>query len=112
MLQFRLTAWPTRNVWSRQAWCCCEHRGDIVARQNARILLAIGVVIRKCVVYVFVGAMPAHMFVYVFLKMNLEYIEWCLPSRIHQSRVWAVCGCHAAEPVGLCVVCVRMCVFG
>ena len=75
-------------------------------------MLAIGVVIRKCVVYVFVGAMPAHMFVYVFLKMNLEYKEWCLPSRTHQSLLWTVCGCHAAEPAGLCIVRVRMWVFG
>ena len=71
-------------------------------------MLAIGVTIRKCVVYVFVGAMPAHMFVYVFLKMNLEYIEWCLPSRIHQSLFWTRCGSHAAERMGLCIVRVRM----
>ena len=31
-------------------------------------MLAIGVTIRKCVVYVFVGAMPAHMFVYAFFE--------------------------------------------
>ena len=76
MLQFRLTAWPTRNVWSRQDWCCCEHRDDIVARQYACIMLAIGVAMRKSVVYVLVGAVPTHMFVVVFLNMILEYIEW------------------------------------
>ena len=59
---------------------------DVALMQCARVMLAIAVTIRSCVVYELVCAMFTHVFVLVFfLIMRLEYIEWWASSRIHQS---------------------------